>query len=138
MVPTERQISVIDKWGVQGREPGWHGPVSTAVPQAQLCPPSPPQIQFVLTIIQTTCGVIWPCSFPLGWLYFQIGYMISLITLFTNFYIQVSLPPQWQWGCGLYQQRLSPVCLRGVDPGQWAPTVTVAGQPLPLGVECPC
>ncbi|XP_014404773.1 PREDICTED: elongation of very long chain fatty acids protein 5 isoform X2 [Myotis brandtii] len=45
-------------------------------------------IQFVLTIIQTTCGVIWPCSFPLGWLYFQIGYMISLITLFTNFYIQ--------------------------------------------------
>ncbi|XP_060046020.1 elongation of very long chain fatty acids protein 5 isoform X1 [Erinaceus europaeus] len=45
-------------------------------------------IQFVLTIIQTSCGVIWPCSFPLGWLYFQIGYMISLITLFTNFYIQ--------------------------------------------------
>ncbi|XP_058162875.1 very long chain fatty acid elongase 5 [Dasypus novemcinctus] len=45
-------------------------------------------LQFVLTIIQTTCGVIWPCAFPLGWLYFQIGYMISLITLFTNFYIQ--------------------------------------------------
>ncbi|XP_077018199.1 very long chain fatty acid elongase 5 isoform X2 [Tamandua tetradactyla] len=45
-------------------------------------------LQFVLTIIQTTCGVIWPCAFPLGWLYFQIGYMISLIALFTNFYIQ--------------------------------------------------
>ncbi|MXQ97816.1 hypothetical protein E5288_WYG013834 [Bos mutus] len=45
-------------------------------------------LQFVLTIIQTSCGVIWPCTFPLGWLYFQIGYMISLITLFTNFYIQ--------------------------------------------------
>uniref|UniRef100_A0A8C9DE05 Elongation of very long chain fatty acids protein n=1 Tax=Prolemur simus TaxID=1328070 RepID=A0A8C9DE05_PROSS len=45
-------------------------------------------LQFVLTIIQTTCGVIWPCTFPLGWLYFQIGYMISLIALFTNFYIQ--------------------------------------------------
>ncbi|EHB10085.1 Elongation of very long chain fatty acids protein 5 [Heterocephalus glaber] len=43
-------------------------------------------IQFVLTIIQTTCGVIWPCTFPLGWLYFQIGYMISLIILFMNFY----------------------------------------------------
>nr|XP_060471740.1 elongation of very long chain fatty acids protein 5 isoform X3 [Panthera onca] len=45
-------------------------------------------LQFVLTIIQTSCGVIWPCSFPLGWLYFQIGYMISLIAFFTNFYIQ--------------------------------------------------
>ncbi|XP_053457474.1 elongation of very long chain fatty acids protein 5 isoform X2 [Nycticebus coucang] len=45
-------------------------------------------LQFVLTIVQTSCGVIWPCTFPLGWLYFQIGYMISLIALFTNFYIQ--------------------------------------------------
>ncbi|XP_032196159.1 elongation of very long chain fatty acids protein 5 isoform X3 [Mustela erminea] len=45
-------------------------------------------LQFVLTIIQTSCGVIWSCTFPLGWLYFQIGYMISLIALFTNFYIQ--------------------------------------------------
>nr|XP_030726323.1 elongation of very long chain fatty acids protein 5 isoform X2 [Globicephala melas] len=45
-------------------------------------------VQFVLTILQTSCGVIWPCAFPLGWLYFQIGYMISLIALFTNFYIQ--------------------------------------------------
>nr|KAF6461783.1 ELOVL fatty acid elongase 5 [Molossus molossus] len=45
-------------------------------------------LQFVLTIIQTSCGVIWPCAFPFGWLCFQIGYMISLIALFTNFYIQ--------------------------------------------------
>ncbi|KAI5140568.1 elongation of very long chain fatty acids protein 5 [Manis pentadactyla] len=45
-------------------------------------------LQFVLTIIQTSCGVVWPCAFPLGWLYFQIGYMISLIVLFTNFYVQ--------------------------------------------------
>uniref|UniRef100_A0A8C5K9S2 Elongation of very long chain fatty acids protein n=1 Tax=Jaculus jaculus TaxID=51337 RepID=A0A8C5K9S2_JACJA len=37
-------------------------------------------VQFVLTTIQTSCRVIWPCTFPLGWLYFQIGYMISLIT----------------------------------------------------------
>lgn len=49
------------------------------------------QVQFVLTIIQTSCGLLWRCSFPLGWLYFQIGYMISLIMLFTNFYIQVNL-----------------------------------------------
>uniref|UniRef100_A0A8C3QXM0 Elongation of very long chain fatty acids protein 5 n=10 Tax=Passeriformes TaxID=9126 RepID=A0A8C3QXM0_9PASS len=45
-------------------------------------------IQFVLTIFQTSCGVVWPCAFPQGWLYFQISYMISLIILFTNFYIQ--------------------------------------------------
>ncbi|KAH1172859.1 hypothetical protein KIL84_016698 [Mauremys mutica] len=45
-------------------------------------------IQFVLTIFQTSCGVVWPCAFPMGWLYFQISYMISLIILFTNFYIQ--------------------------------------------------
>uniref|UniRef100_H3AAE2 Elongation of very long chain fatty acids protein n=1 Tax=Latimeria chalumnae TaxID=7897 RepID=H3AAE2_LATCH len=44
--------------------------------------------QFVLTIVQTTCGVIWPCGFPMGWLYFQISYMISLIVLFSNFYIK--------------------------------------------------
>ncbi|NXS11882.1 ELOV5 protein, partial [Neodrepanis coruscans] len=47
-----------------------------------------PQIQFILTIFQTSCGVVWPCAFPQGWLYFQISYMISLIILFTNFYIQ--------------------------------------------------
>lgn len=50
-----------------------------------------PQTQFVLTIFQTSCGVVWPCAFPQGWLYFQIFYMISLIILFTNFYIQVKV-----------------------------------------------
>ncbi|XP_006893188.1 PREDICTED: elongation of very long chain fatty acids protein 5 isoform X1 [Elephantulus edwardii] len=45
-------------------------------------------LQFVLTSIQTSFGIIWPCTFPVGWLYFQIVYMFSLIMLFTNFYIQ--------------------------------------------------
>lgn len=44
--------------------------------------------QFVLTMTQTTCAMIWPCAFPMGWLYFQNCYMITLIILFTNFYIQ--------------------------------------------------
>ncbi|XP_048863261.1 elongation of very long chain fatty acids protein 5 [Brienomyrus brachyistius] len=45
-------------------------------------------IQFVLTVIQTTCAVVWPCGFPMGWLYFQISYMVTLIILFTNFYVK--------------------------------------------------
>ncbi|KAK1171634.1 elongation of very long chain fatty acids protein 5-like [Acipenser oxyrinchus oxyrinchus] len=45
-------------------------------------------IQFVLTMFQTTCAVFRPCGFPMGWLYFQICYLISLIALFSNFYIQ--------------------------------------------------
>ncbi|XP_076829981.1 very long chain fatty acid elongase 5 [Brachyhypopomus gauderio] len=45
-------------------------------------------IQFVMTMIQTACAVVWPCGFPMGWLYFQISYMITLIILFMNFYIQ--------------------------------------------------
>ncbi|XP_072264546.1 very long chain fatty acid elongase 5 [Pyxicephalus adspersus] len=44
--------------------------------------------QFVLTMTQTTCAMIWPCAFPMGWLYFQNCYMISLIILFANFYIK--------------------------------------------------
>lgn len=48
------------------------------------------QIQFFLTMSQTMCAVIWPCSFPRRWLYFQISYMVTLIFLFSNFYIQVS------------------------------------------------
>ncbi|XP_063772773.1 very long chain fatty acid elongase 5 isoform X2 [Pseudophryne corroboree] len=44
--------------------------------------------QFVLTMTQTSCAMVWRCAFPMGWLYFQNGYMISLIILFTNFYIQ--------------------------------------------------
>uniref|UniRef100_A0A3P8NVC3 Elongation of very long chain fatty acids protein n=1 Tax=Astatotilapia calliptera TaxID=8154 RepID=A0A3P8NVC3_ASTCA len=45
-------------------------------------------IQFFLTVTQTTLAVIWPCGFPMGWLYFQISYMFTLIILFMNFYIQ--------------------------------------------------
>ncbi|KAL4640895.1 elongation of very long chain fatty acids protein 5 isoform X1 [Arapaima gigas] len=45
-------------------------------------------IQFILTVVQTTCAVVWPCGFPVGWLYFQICYMITLIILFLNFYVQ--------------------------------------------------
>ncbi|KAJ8393198.1 hypothetical protein AAFF_G00062700 [Aldrovandia affinis] len=45
-------------------------------------------IQFVLTMSQTFCALIWPCGFPKGWLFFQIGYMVTLIALFSNFYIQ--------------------------------------------------
>lgn len=55
----------------------------------------------MLTILQTSCGVVWPCAFPLGWLYFQIGYMISLIALFTNFYIQVNLTLLWRLRFGV-------------------------------------
>ncbi|KAF3842170.1 hypothetical protein F7725_024121, partial [Dissostichus mawsoni] len=47
-----------------------------------------PPIQFFLTMSQTMCAVIWPCGFPKGWLYFQISYMVVLIVLFSNFYIQ--------------------------------------------------
>uniref|UniRef100_A0A8C7QKA3 Elongation of very long chain fatty acids protein n=1 Tax=Oncorhynchus mykiss TaxID=8022 RepID=A0A8C7QKA3_ONCMY len=31
---------------------------------------------------------MWPCDFPRGWLYFQIFYVVTLIALFSNFYIQ--------------------------------------------------
>lgn len=48
------------------------------------------QIQFVLTVVQTTCAVVWPCGFPMGWLYFQISYMVTLIILFLNFYVKVN------------------------------------------------
>uniref|UniRef100_A0AAY4C2Q1 Elongation of very long chain fatty acids protein n=1 Tax=Denticeps clupeoides TaxID=299321 RepID=A0AAY4C2Q1_9TELE len=45
-------------------------------------------VQFVMTMFQTSCAVVWPCGFPMGWLYFQISYMVSLIILFTNFYVK--------------------------------------------------
>ncbi len=48
------------------------------------------QVQFVLTMLQTSCAVVWPCGFPMGWLYFQITYMITLILLFANFYVKVN------------------------------------------------
>lgn len=87
------KCSFID-WGVLDGEPVWGGTVSMGHGRSAVSPLSH-QLQFVLTIIQTSCGVIWPCSFPLGWLYFQIGYMISLIAFFTNFYIQVNLTLLW-------------------------------------------
>lgn len=45
-------------------------------------------IQFFLTMCQTACAAIWPCGFPMGWLYFQISYMFTFMVLFSNFYIQ--------------------------------------------------
>nr|ANN11902.1 polyunsaturated fatty acid elongase Elovl5 [Siganus guttatus] len=45
-------------------------------------------VQFFLTMFQTYCAVLWPCGFPIGWLYFQISYMVTLVILFSNFYIQ--------------------------------------------------
>lgn len=128
-------------WRAQG-----HGPSSAGRRRtAQLHPsPLPRQLQFVLTIVQTSCGVVWPCSFPLGWLYFQIGYMISLIVLFTNFYIQVSLVPVAFGPWGLYQQNPSSVCLRGTCRGpaaRWAlgsNLATATGRPLPLGGKGHC
>ncbi|XP_054886156.1 elongation of very long chain fatty acids protein 5 [Poeciliopsis prolifica] len=45
-------------------------------------------IQFCLTVMQTALAVVWPCGFPMRWLYFQISYMFSFIVLFTNFYVQ--------------------------------------------------
>ncbi|XP_058507395.1 elongation of very long chain fatty acids protein 5 [Solea solea] len=45
-------------------------------------------IQFFLTVSHTMSAVIWPCGFPMRWLYFQISYMVTLIILFANFYIQ--------------------------------------------------
>lgn len=50
----------------------------------------PPQIQFGLTVFHALCAVVWPCGFSLGWLYFQISYMVSLVIFFLNFYTQVS------------------------------------------------
>lgn len=101
VVPTERLIVLIHKLQRCQVEAhlAWHL-VRGLLPHCSAVSPLPHQLQFVLTIIQTTCGVIWPCAFPLGWLYFQIGYMISLIILFTNFYIQVSLTLLWQLGFG--------------------------------------
>ena len=43
-----------------------------------------------MTMTQTLCALAWPCNFPRGWVWFQIGYLVTLIILFTNFYIQVS------------------------------------------------
>ncbi|XP_077350866.1 very long chain fatty acid elongase 5 [Festucalex cinctus] len=45
-------------------------------------------IQFLLTMLQTLCAIMWPCGLPFGWLYFEIVYMFTLIGFFSNFYIK--------------------------------------------------
>uniref|UniRef100_A0A3P8VQV6 Elongation of very long chain fatty acids protein n=1 Tax=Cynoglossus semilaevis TaxID=244447 RepID=A0A3P8VQV6_CYNSE len=45
-------------------------------------------VQFFSTIFHTWCATAWPCGFPIRWLYFLISYMLTLILLFSNFYIQ--------------------------------------------------
>ncbi|XP_032817644.1 very long chain fatty acid elongase 5 [Petromyzon marinus] len=44
--------------------------------------------QFVMTMVQSGSAIVMPCGFPAGWLWFQISYMMSLVLLFSNFYIQ--------------------------------------------------
>uniref|UniRef100_A0A8B9XGF2 Elongation of very long chain fatty acids protein 2 n=1 Tax=Bos mutus grunniens TaxID=30521 RepID=A0A8B9XGF2_BOSMU len=45
-------------------------------------------VQFLLTITHTMSAVVRPCGFPLGCLIFQSSYMMTLVILFLNFYIQ--------------------------------------------------
>ncbi|XP_062376812.1 elongation of very long chain fatty acids protein 2 [Sardina pilchardus] len=45
-------------------------------------------IQFFLTISHTLSAVIVPCGFPTGCLLFQTSYMVTLVILFINFYVQ--------------------------------------------------
>lgn len=47
------------------------------------------QVQFVLTITHTLSAVVKPCGFPFGCLIFQSSYMMTLVILFLNFYVQV-------------------------------------------------
>ncbi|TSR75304.1 Elongation of very long chain fatty acids protein 2 [Bagarius yarrelli] len=46
------------------------------------------EIQFILTITHTLSAVFFPCGFPLRCLLFQSSYMVSLVILFINFYMQ--------------------------------------------------
>ncbi|KAM9436105.1 very long chain fatty acid elongase 2 isoform 2-T2 [Clarias gariepinus] len=45
-------------------------------------------VQFILTITHTLSAVVFPCGFPLGCLLFQSSYMVTLVILFINFYMQ--------------------------------------------------
>ncbi|TKC34075.1 hypothetical protein EI555_012457 [Monodon monoceros] len=47
-------------------------------------------VQFVLTVTHTMSAVVRPCGFPFGCLIFQSSYMLTLVILFLNFYVQVS------------------------------------------------
>lgn len=53
------------------------------------CSCSVTQVQFVLTITHTVSAWVVPCGFPLGCLKFQTFYMVTLVILFVNFYLQV-------------------------------------------------
>ncbi|KAG8507714.1 Elongation of very long chain fatty acids protein 2 [Galemys pyrenaicus] len=46
------------------------------------------QVQFLLTITHTLSAVVRPCGFPHGCLLFQSSYMMTLVVLFLNFYVQ--------------------------------------------------
>ncbi|XP_029418698.1 elongation of very long chain fatty acids protein 2 isoform X3 [Nannospalax galili] len=45
-------------------------------------------VQFLLTITHTLSAVVKPCGFPFGCLIFQSSYMMTLVILFLNFYVQ--------------------------------------------------
>ncbi|XP_026869428.1 elongation of very long chain fatty acids protein 2 [Electrophorus electricus] len=45
-------------------------------------------VQFIMTITHTLSAVVFPCGFPLGCLLFQSSYMLTLVILFVNFYVQ--------------------------------------------------
>lgn len=61
------------------------------LPERRASRPCRPQVQFLLTISHTMSAVVRPCGFPLGCLLFQSSYMMTLVILFLNFYIQVRL-----------------------------------------------
>ncbi|KAJ8790563.1 hypothetical protein J1605_004536 [Eschrichtius robustus] len=48
-------------------------------------------VQFVLTVTHTMSAVVRPCGFPFGCLIFQSSYMLTLVILFLNFYVQVNI-----------------------------------------------
>lgn len=64
----------------------------------------PLQIQFGLTVVHALSAVLWPCGFSLGWLYFQISYMVSLVIFFLNFYTQVSSFPTLNDRIGMFKR----------------------------------
>ncbi|XP_057349908.1 elongation of very long chain fatty acids protein 2 isoform X1 [Manis pentadactyla] len=63
-------------------------------------------VQFLLTITHTMSAVVKPCGFPFGCLIFQSSYMLTLVILFLNFYVQTyrkkpvkkdkEEPPAWK------------------------------------------
>lgn len=72
-------------WGLCAPGAGGH------LPERRAVRPCRPQVQFLLTITHTMSAVVRPCGFPFGCLIFQSSYMMTLVILFLNFYIQVCL-----------------------------------------------